>query len=536
VDTSARTVLAAAAAIAAGAGAARAGVPSPCPWDCALPHDKVVNVVDFLEVLFQWGGPGSCDLNGGGVSITDFLAVAQHWGPCPPPDGDGCEAPIELVQGVPEASFEIGFHMYAATPSGLPVGCDDSGLTEQGCPSAGSCCAAHGTPGCSDATCCDAICFFDAFCCKVAWDELCAEEAAVDCVACRKDLWYVLTNSSGGFVSVTVSTSISLMIEVSAGGACPPGPVLTCGQGSTVPFTMLAGASVTIRLIDNLQFKNDELAGTLTIESSNPTGCPGSGDCCQPHGGAGCADAGCCRRICKLDPFCCNTAWDSICASEAVQAPECNCCGCGSGTFAEAEACGEDTNGGCNAVPPVYTDAGCGVTACGSAWADGGTRDTDWYLVNVPDPDGDGLALLRARLHAQFAGICFIVDITDCGHPVVVAAGGSTECPSTGEAAACVAAPGGYAVFVAAAGFDGLPCGSGGNGYLVEIECEDCTCGAPGSGDCCASDGAPGCEDVSCCEAVCALDPYCCSVAWDLICAGEAAQTAVCNCSPGAVP
>jgi hypothetical protein len=45
----------------------------------------------------------------------------------------------------------------------------------------------------------------------------------------------------------------------------------------------------------------------------------------------------------------------------------------------EGEPCGDDTNGGCNSTPPVFTTIGCEETICGLAWADGGTRDTDWY-------------------------------------------------------------------------------------------------------------------------------------------------------------
>ncbi len=47
----------------------------------------------------------------------------------------------------------------------------------------------------------------------------------------------------------------------------------------------------------------------------------------------------------------------------------------------EPEPCGNDTNGGCNSVPPVFTPINCGDTYCGTAWAAGGLRDTDWYEI-----------------------------------------------------------------------------------------------------------------------------------------------------------
>ncbi|MGB0714287.1 MAG: hypothetical protein ACPGXK_00300 [Phycisphaerae bacterium] len=50
-------------------------------------------------------------------------------------------------------------------------------------------------------------------------------------------------------------------------------------------------------------------------------------------------------------------------------------------------------------------------------------------------------------------------------------------------------------------------------------------CG-PGTGDCCTNNGSIGCEDFDCCETVCAIDDWCCTVAWDTDCA----SLAVTNC------
>ncbi|MHC4429510.1 MAG: hypothetical protein ACYS0D_13040, partial [Planctomycetota bacterium] len=56
----------------------------PCPGDCNPAVDRDVNSRDFLTLLSQWGVVGSsCDLDGGGVSVTDFLIMLAHWGPCP---------------------------------------------------------------------------------------------------------------------------------------------------------------------------------------------------------------------------------------------------------------------------------------------------------------------------------------------------------------------------------------------------------------------------------------------------------------------
>ncbi|MHC4428315.1 MAG: choice-of-anchor B family protein [Planctomycetota bacterium] len=54
-----------------------------CPADCAN-MDGVVSTADLLELLAQWGGPGSCDIDGSGtVSTADPLDLLGEWGPCP---------------------------------------------------------------------------------------------------------------------------------------------------------------------------------------------------------------------------------------------------------------------------------------------------------------------------------------------------------------------------------------------------------------------------------------------------------------------
>ena len=168
--------------------------------------------------------------------------------------------------------------------------------------SANDCCFGSGTPGCNDASCCTTVCGVDPFCCSVAWDGICAGEAATMC----GDL---------------------------------------CGSG-----------------------------GDVCGSSAN--------DCCVAGSGPGCSDVTCCTNVCAVDPFCCSTAWDGICAGEA--ATLClDLCGiacdtsCPPGGDTEDEACGDDTNGGCNTPPSgdstcCFANGGigcddptCQATVCG---------------------------------------------------------------------------------------------------------------------------------------------------------------------------
>ena len=64
--------------------------------------------------------------------------------------------------------------------------------------------------------------------------------------------------------------------------------------------------------------------------------------------------------------------------------------------------------------------------------------------------------------------------------------------------------------------------------------CDPGACGSvcPGSGDCGAPNGTPGCDDIECCEKVCAADPFCCDSKWDDQCAAEAAVLCACITCP----
>lgn len=52
------------------------------------------------------------------------------------------------------------------------------------CPNPEHSCDQTGTPGCSDAECCNTICAIDPFCCEVAWDGICVDEFFTFCFDC----------------------------------------------------------------------------------------------------------------------------------------------------------------------------------------------------------------------------------------------------------------------------------------------------------------------------------------------------------------
>lgn len=44
----------------------------------------------------------------------------------------------------------------------------------------------------------------------------------------------------------------------------------------------------------------------------------------------------------------------------------------------------------------------------------------------------------------------------------------------------------------------------------------------PYDGDCFTANGTPGCEDGDCNDLICGIDPFCCDISWDGLCAGQA--------------
>jgi hypothetical protein len=225
----------------------------------------------------------------------------------------------------------------------------------------------------------------------------------------------------------------------------------------------------------------------------------------------------------------------------------------------EDEPCGDDTNGGCNSTPPVFTELACGQTVCGTAWADGGTRDTDWYSI------GATTGQITATLVSSGPGLNFVLTGAEpeCTAPSVIGDIGCSENGTNIQVASANEPPGIYTLFVApgrcdgAGIFEGFACEPDEITYTLTVECDpvgaccvDTTCldtltqsecaaeggGYQGDGsvcaadpsDCCEANDTPGCDDATCEASVCSYDLFCCDVLWDSICAGEAGTDPAC--------
>lgn len=146
----------------------------------------------------------------------------------------------------------------------------------------------------------------------------------------------------------------------------------------------------------------------------------------------------------------------------------------------DGEACGDDTNGGCNMAVPGFTTVACGDTVCGTIWADGGSRDTDWYELTLTEAN-----LVEWYCEAEFDAVIGFVDTADCALAGALDPYTTFLACETGSVSR-VAGPGTYWLFVSHQTYYDVPCGTD-NDFWAAVTCTPLTEGAccdPATGDC----------------------------------------------------
>jgi hypothetical protein len=148
----------------------------------------------------------------------------------------------------------------------------------------------------------------------------------------------------------------------------------------------------------------------------------------------------------------------------------CSCAGCPQGGIQEDEDCGADANGGCNQATPTpdsFDTVACGDVICGNYWAEGGTRDTDWFYLPLASSEqvtwqlvGDGLDSL-----------IFIIEdpagLADCGGIVIISSITGSNC-QTISLTADLTAGNTYYLWAGTSTFEGTPqCAQ----YVGEVIC-----------------------------------------------------------------
>ena len=388
-------------------------------------------------------------------------------------------------------------------------------------------------------------------------------------------------------------------------GFCPPG--LSCtAQGLCSQIGPVCG---------NQQCETGSNENCLTC----PKDCGKcTGDCCTSHNGVGCEDLGVTKCVCAMDPYCCNTQWDGICASEAqndcgaicgcepqcagkqcgedgcggtcgtcpagsictdedlcevVCQPQCNGKQCGpDGCGNTCGSCGDNeqcnAQGQCTCVPNCWNKE-CGDDSCGGSCGKCGQFQTctgsgKCAIVTPLCGDGNCMALLQENCDScpKDCGQCcgngncepaYLENCNSCTQDCGTCCGNNFceeqfgescgSCPQ--DCGPCPAVCGdGECVEDAGESCKSCPedCGqcpsSCGDGQC-DADNENCVscgtdCGAC-NGDCCAANGTIGCQEPDIQACVCEMDPYCCNVQWDAICANEAEDDcgADCGVEPG---
>ncbi len=131
---------------------------------------------------------------------------------------------------------------------------------------------------------------------------------------------------------------------------------------------------------------------------------------------------------------------------------------CPSGAVAEAEACGDDTNGGCSADPPTeeYEAIAPGTTVCGTVWADTELRDLDWYEFTATES-----GYISWGGTGEFPIYMWILDATGgCDGASVLTSAGADPCDPV-DLESYVEA-GTYWLLVAPSDWFDIQCGGGG--------------------------------------------------------------------------
>jgi hypothetical protein len=163
------------------------------------------------------------------------------------------------------------------------------------------------------------------------------------------------------------STCANLTINCMAAGTCPAGLVADC-NGNCGPILwwgdgecdwgqyMYNGVPINFSCAE-LNWDNGDCA-------------PGGAPCCASHSGTGCGNAACTAAVCAIDDWCCWIEWDGICAGYALALAADNgpCAGavdCPGGT---PYCCGANGGTGCEDAACQAVVCAVDPTCCSSVW------------------------------------------------------------------------------------------------------------------------------------------------------------------------
>ncbi len=251
-------------------------------------------------------------------------------------------------------------------------------------------------------------------------------------------------------------------------------------------------------------------------------------ECCNRHPTPGCNIPACEALVCDVEPLCCVAEWDLACQNAAL------------------ELCGLDSPSDCcGFLGPglVCSDPGCVEVVCA---ADPFCCDTSWdtlcgfeaqelcgdlcccdkiTICHIPPGNPGNPQSITISTSALDAHLAHGDTLGECPPPVC-----TNECCNRHPTPGC-SDPECEALVCAA---EPLCC-------VIEwdLACQMLAfdlCGLKSPSDCCGFLG-PGlvCSDPECVAVVCAADPFCCDTSWDTLCGFEAQELCgdLCCCDGG---
>ncbi len=346
------------------------------------------------------------------------------------------------------------------------------------------------TPGCSDAACCSIVCGADSFCCDTEWDQTCADTAIASCgffiYSCTAPNNAVANDCAPNALVLNGADDARNFSNVGCNTDGPIHEAATCQSGNEFFFNdiwyrgqAIANGVLRVNTCNSVNFDtklaiyamgSDPAAFNFNTLPDTLIACNDDGDATCQEGAPFASDVSTTVvagqwyliRLATFDNPGSGTVffnWPEPCALE-------------DSTVSESEACGEDTNGGCNSNGAVQA-IGLGDVVAGTFWKDPEGRDTDFYEVTITEEASYTFNVNSANF-VQLLILSGDVTVPECGGISVVSAG-SGACPTT--ATACLA-PGTYFVFVGIP-FDAADtaCGSGVlNEYSLSISSSPAVC------------------------------------------------------------
>lgn len=481
---------------------------------------------------------------GGGMARADCPASGQEC--CVAGAGPGCADPVccdTVCAADPFCCNSQWDAICANTALELCEGCRCG---------TGDCCLAHGGLGCDDMACCSSVCANDPYCCETEWDGGCALLARSLCsTACTyscdlpastmnevEECLQDLNGDCGGVGSQELSIGDAVRGCTWAfqptGGAAQRD---TDWYDLSVPTATRVTVEVFSEALCFAAILRHGECNTILLETESDAAlgeCPSRGSVCLAPG--------------AYQVFVAPSAFTGVPFPPTATSPSNDYVLRVSGEPCDASPPSNDTCGGAAPVilpndgdphPSVLipfsnrfaatqvTQASCGYA--GQAF----TNDVFFWFRPPAGFDGD---YLISTCSQGDAGASFDTGIevwrgcpTAGGSPIACNDDGDLCNDQSGSALQYasslyvnLAADGAADPYIIRVG--GWAGAVGEGSLFVQFVGTRPSCEDPGSLGCCEAheDGQPFCSDHSCCERVCGIDAYCCSITWDAICASSA--------------